>query len=288
MGTSSSTHLDPTLKDLFPKCGPESDDVIHGFYRGQKLARTYAAYRPHYPVEVFDKIASYHDELLTNVRGLAVDVCCGTGNSTLPLVKLFNEVVAVDVSEDQIATLPRHIPNLTSHVCLAEDMRMIKSGTVDLVTIATGLHWVNIRKFLKEAQRVLKPGGTFAAYTWVVDKLDNEEANRFYREAFGIFKDYYTSKPIIAVEKYQSVDFPFKDLRRYDIEMREEMTIDQFTGCLQSIHATKLYYEANPGTDVLSEIGDRMRIILNPNGDGRCDVTVKMTKDYFLILGRNL
>ncbi|KAK6978370.1 S-adenosylmethionine-dependent methyltransferase CRG1, partial [Biomphalaria glabrata] len=53
-------------------------------------------------------------------------------------------VVGVDVSEDQLQNLPKDVPNLTSFVGLAEDLNMIESGTVDLVTIATGLHWVNV------------------------------------------------------------------------------------------------------------------------------------------------
>ncbi|XP_055898636.1 putative methyltransferase DDB_G0268948 [Biomphalaria glabrata] len=182
MGTSSSTHLDPTLKEMFPKTGPETDEVIHSFYTGKQMARSYAAYRPRYPAEIFDTIMSYHEQIISSGHQLAVDVCCGTGQSTLPLTKLFHQVVGVDVSEDQIENMPKGIPNLTTYVGLAEDLNMIESGTVDLVTIATGLHWVNTKKFLLEAKRVLKPGGTFAAYTWLMDQLDDAEANKYYRQ----------------------------------------------------------------------------------------------------------
>uniref|UniRef100_A0A2C9LK29 Methyltransferase domain-containing protein n=1 Tax=Biomphalaria glabrata TaxID=6526 RepID=A0A2C9LK29_BIOGL len=86
---------------------------------------------------------SYHDQAKTNGHELAVDDCCGAGQSTLPLDQT---VVGVDLSEDQIENLPKDVPNLTSFVGLAEDLNMIESGTVDLVTIATSLYWLNIDK----------------------------------------------------------------------------------------------------------------------------------------------
>ncbi|KAH9507377.1 hypothetical protein Btru_057949 [Bulinus truncatus] len=65
--------------------------------------------------------------------------------------------------------VPKDVPNLTTHVCPAENMTMTDSGTVDLVTVATGLHWLNIEKFFQEVQRILKPEGTFAAYSWFTE-----------------------------------------------------------------------------------------------------------------------
>ncbi|KAI8738710.1 methyltransferase, partial [Biomphalaria glabrata] len=131
---------------LFTPSGPQTDKEIRSLYKGQEMAKHYADHRPGYPPEIFDTIMSYHNEVKSNSHDLAVDVCCGAGQSTLPLIKLFSQVVGVDVSEDQLQNLPKDVPNLTSFVGLAEDLNMIESGTVDLVTIATGLHWVNIEK----------------------------------------------------------------------------------------------------------------------------------------------
>nr|KAI8729047.1 putative S-adenosylmethionine-dependent methyltransferase CRG1 [Biomphalaria glabrata] len=232
-------------------------------YKGQQMAQHYAAHRPGYPPEMFDIIMSYHKQVKTSGHELAVDVCCGTGQSTIPLTKLFRQVVGVDISEDQLQNLPKDVPNLTSFVGLAEDLNMIESGTVDLVTIATGLHWVNIDKFLQEARRVLKPGGTFAAYTWTMDQMDDPKANEYYREIFKLFKDYHSPRGIVGLEKYQSIIFPFSRIQRYDVSMRVELTLDQF----------------------IEEIRARMTSILSADGKDDDNVTLKMTKYFFLVLG---
>ncbi|XP_055896761.1 putative methyltransferase DDB_G0268948 [Biomphalaria glabrata] len=285
MGTSSSSYLDPEIRELFTPSGPQTDKEIRSLYKGQEMAKHYADHRPGYPPEIFDTIMSYHNEVKSNCHDLAVDVCCGAGQSTLPLIKLFSKVVGVDISEDQIQNLPKDIPNLTAIVGLAEDLSMIESGTVDLVTIATGLHWVNIEKCLQEIKRVLKPGGTFAAYTWTMDQFDDPEVNKYYRQVLAIFKEYYSSRLLIGIEKYKSIIFPFTDLRRCDVTMKVEMTLDQFIGFIQSFHTTKLYYQDHPGTDVLEEIRARMKSILTADCKDDND-TMNVTKDYFLVLGR--
>ncbi|XP_055896767.1 putative methyltransferase DDB_G0268948 [Biomphalaria glabrata] len=147
MGSSQSTTLDPKIKEIFSHRRLETDMEARSLYKGQQTAQHYAAHRPGYPPEMFDIIMSYHKQVKTSGHELAVDVCCGTGQSTIPLTKLFRQVVGADVSEDQLQNLPKDVPNLTSFVGLAEDLNMIETGTVDLVTIATGLHWVNVDKY---------------------------------------------------------------------------------------------------------------------------------------------
>ncbi|KAH9507373.1 hypothetical protein Btru_057943 [Bulinus truncatus] len=254
MGASPSSQLDPRLKGLFQEVTPETDEYIHGLYRGKQLAEMYSRYRPGYPQEIFDQIISYHDELGANGRQLAVDVCCGSGQSAVPLVKLFDKVIGVDVSQDLLDHLPKDVPNLTYYMCPAEDMPMIDSGTVDLVTVGAGLHWLDIDRFFPEVKRILKPGGTFAAYTWLVDQIEHGELRRYLMEAAVIFKDYYTSKALIGFDKYQSVEFPFQDLRRFELQMKDEMTMEQWEGFIHTFHSTKLYYEAHPGTDIVGDI----------------------------------
>ncbi|KAK6978369.1 methyltransferase, partial [Biomphalaria glabrata] len=75
---------------IFTPSGPQTDKEIRSLYKGQEMAKHYAEYRPGYPPEIFDTIMSYHNEVKTNCHDLAVDVCCGAGQSTLPLIKLIS------------------------------------------------------------------------------------------------------------------------------------------------------------------------------------------------------
>ncbi|XP_059175909.1 putative methyltransferase DDB_G0268948 [Physella acuta] len=191
------------------------DNRIHELHKGEHFSKMYAAYRPQYPQEIYDKIMAYHSENPNNERQLAVDVGCGTGQGTLPLTKYFKKVIGTDVSEDQINNMPKNVPNLESHVSFAEDLKFLKDGTVDLVTIATALHWVDHPKFFKEVARVLKPGGTFAAYTFCSDAIDNTEWQAHFLELTKtLFVNYVTSKVHHIFDKYESLEFPFKHLKR--------------------------------------------------------------------------
>lgn len=38
----------------------------------------------------------------------------------------------------------------------------LQNNSVDLITVASALHWLDHDKFFKECDRILKPGGTLA------------------------------------------------------------------------------------------------------------------------------
>ncbi|KAH9507375.1 hypothetical protein Btru_057945 [Bulinus truncatus] len=277
MESQTSEMVDSLIKNISQVNENETEEYLQSLYKGKTLAKNYANYRPEYPKKIYEEIMSYHNEVSTNGHQLAVDVCCGTGLSTLPLVPLFDKVVGVDVSEDMMEYMPKDIPNLKALVCPAEKMTMIGSGTVDLVTIASGLHWTDIDKFLQEVKRILKPSGTFAAYTWQTERIENEAAFEFSVKFVSKYKDFMTSKIIMPYEKFQSVKFPFQDLRRFEMEIPGEWTIEQYKGYMRSMHFEPMYNDANPGTDSLEEFGNGMKAILNPKGDKNQDVRFKCT-----------
>lgn len=70
----------------------EMDDEGKQYYGEAQAAWVYAKYRPKYSQVVFDKIMDYHNEAKHSAHRLAVDVCCGPGNATVPLTKYFGKV----------------------------------------------------------------------------------------------------------------------------------------------------------------------------------------------------
>ncbi len=134
------------------------------YFEGESHANLYVKFRPLYPKAVYETILSYCDE--RNVgRSLAVDVACGSGQSTTQLSPYFEQVIGVDVSEAQIAQAPTTYPNVTFQVSEGDCMKFLKDSSVDLVTIASALHWLNIDNFFVEAKRILKPQGVLAIYS---------------------------------------------------------------------------------------------------------------------------
>lgn len=103
-------------------------------------------------------------------HNLAVDVGCGSGQGTVLLAPYFTEVVGTDISPAQldIARANQYCPNVSYRQSPAEELPL-KAGTVDLVTAMTAAHWFDHPRFLKEADRVLKPGGCLALLSYAMD-----------------------------------------------------------------------------------------------------------------------
>lgn len=147
-------------------------------------AEAYAKYRPTYPDVVYEEIAS-HCRRSAKSKGkleLAVDIGCGNGQSTLPLADHFTKVIGMDVSEKQVQQARAKVscgkvPDVTFRVGPGENLDFLANNSVDLVTVAQAIHWMDVGLFYKEATRVLKTGGSLVLYGYGNTLLDNEEAN---------------------------------------------------------------------------------------------------------------
>ncbi|KAL8611046.1 hypothetical protein ACOMHN_042662 [Nucella lapillus] len=145
-------------------------------YQSPEIADRYVKYRPNYDSIVFDTIINFCKEQPSADFSLALDVCCGSGQSTVPLTTHFDKVIGLDISKAQISQAPNNIPNLSYRVGLAEDLSFVDSGSVDLVTVAMALPFVDLDKFYREVERVLKPGGAFVVYGYGFPLLDDPTA----------------------------------------------------------------------------------------------------------------
>jgi trans-aconitate methyltransferase len=99
-----------------------------------RLAAQYAEFRPKYPGALFDLLARVGPG-----RSRAWDCACGSGQATLDLAERFDAVIATDASAQQVAAAKPH-PRVTYRVARAEDSG-IEAGSVDVITVAQGLHW---------------------------------------------------------------------------------------------------------------------------------------------------
>jgi ubiquinone/menaquinone biosynthesis C-methylase UbiE len=124
-----------------------------------RLAAQYSAFRPAYPPAIYDYLGQ-----LCHERQSAWDCACGNGQAALALAERFQAVIATDASPQQLAAAPAHA-NVTYRVARAEESG-IESQSVDLVTVAQALHWFDLDPFYGEVQRVLKPSGVLAVWTY--------------------------------------------------------------------------------------------------------------------------
>ena len=157
----------------------ENSAVMKRLFEGTAHAAKYATFRPTYPATVYKVI----DEFCSrkgNLFKTALDVACGSGQSTIPLAQKFQTVIGTDISSAQISKAANgSASNITFKVGSAEDLSFLESNSIDLVTCAQGLHWLDFQAFFKEVDRVLRPeSGVVAAYGYGNVKLaDTESCN---------------------------------------------------------------------------------------------------------------
>lgn len=107
-------------------------------------------------------------KLSLNNHSICLDLCCGTGDSTIDLAHKAKHVDGLDFNKKMLDLAYRKIKK----VHLNKKIRLIKGDAMnipfydnsfDLVTICFGLRNVpNAEKTICESFRVLKPGGQFA------------------------------------------------------------------------------------------------------------------------------
>jgi SAM-dependent methyltransferase len=91
--------------------------------------------------------------------GRALDAACGTGAVTQQLLDRGHDVVGVDLSEGMLARAREAVPD--AHFVLADITDLpLRDGEVDHVVCSMALtHLSDLRPFLAETARVMRPGG---------------------------------------------------------------------------------------------------------------------------------
>src|SRR5438874_10954223 len=126
-----------------------------------------AKFRPHYPDELFEHLAS-----ISPRHELAWDCATGNGQAAVGLARHFEKVIATDASAQQIESAEPD-KRITYRVAPAEASG-IDSASVVLILVAQALHWFDLDRFFTEAKRVLKDGGLLAFSSYKVLAITQE------------------------------------------------------------------------------------------------------------------
>ncbi len=216
-----------------------------------KLTAQYAEFRPRYPGALFDFLAR-----TAPARTRAWDCACGNGQATIDLAERFESVVATDASASQIDAATAH-PHVTYAVARAEQCGL-EDTSVDLITVAQSLHWFDLPPFYAECERVLRPDGVLAVWTYGVPRLNDANVDRvlqkYYWETVGT---YWPSERRHVENGYRSLPFPFKEMAAPSFSMRVDWPLPQLLGYLRSWSATGRYVDAH-ATDPVDALNDEL------------------------------
>ncbi|CAH8357439.1 unnamed protein product [Eruca vesicaria subsp. sativa] len=178
-----------------------------------KQADLYLDARPNYPSEWFSKLAS-----LTDHHRLAWDAATGNGQAALAVADHYERVIATDVSESQLKFATphpridyRHTPSSMTDDELVELIG--GDSSVDLITVAQGVHWLDLARFYAVATRVLrKPGGIIAVWGYndvAVSPEFDAVQYRFHAETLPYWK-YPEIQHVF--DAYEALPFPFESV----------------------------------------------------------------------------
>lgn len=202
------------------------------------LARAYVEFRPRYPAELFDWLAAE-----APARDAAWDCATGNGQAALELAARFGRVEATDVSPTQLAHAEPH-PRIRYRQAPGEASGL-ESGSVDLVTVAQAVHWLDLPRFYAEVGRVARPGALLAIWGYQLfstgERWLDAEIERFFAEIVG---PYWPPGRELLDQGYRGLGIPFPELDPPPFEMRAEWTLAGLTGFLSSWSAVDRFRKA--------------------------------------------
>jgi SAM-dependent methyltransferase len=215
------------------------------------FARQYALSRPGYPAGLFAYLSSLVDRHL-----LAWDCATGNGQAALELVKHFERVIGTDISEEQIKHAVQH-PRIAYHVARS-DQSGISGTSVDLITVASAIHWFDLDSFYKEVQRVLRPGGILAAWSYHVGNVESPFDRIFERFYRGILAPYFPRGAKLVDDRYETITLPGKPLEAEDFHVSATWSFDQMIAFIKSWSGTQGYMKErgeDPVAFIVEELG---------------------------------
>lgn len=212
-----------------------------------RQSAAYSRYRPGYPPELIEFIASCAPD-----AKLAVDCATGNGQAAVALAAHFDAVLAVDASRSQ---LERALPHpRVQYVCSTVERLPVAAGSVALVAAAQAAHWFDFDRFYAECRRVLAPGGVFAAWTYEkfrVDAAVDAIIDRFYAETVG---RYWPPERRFVEEGYRTLPFPWREQPVPQFALETAWDLDQVVGYLATWSSVQRYKDAHGQRDPLPEL----------------------------------
>lgn len=202
------------------------------------VAARYADFRPRYPANLYDYLA-------TLVPGDATvwDCAAGSGQATVALSARFRHVIATDASPQQIAAAPP-LPNVDYRVAPAEDGGL-PGASVGLVTVAQALHWFDLPRFYAEVRRVLRPPGILAVWSYGINRIEGEAVDARVQAFYGgTLGPYWPPSRRLVEAGYRTLPFPFPELSPPGFQMEARWTLEQLLGYFSTWSATTRYLEA--------------------------------------------
>ncbi|RWS20695.1 putative methyltransferase-like protein [Leptotrombidium deliense] len=240
---------------------------------------------------------------------IAVDVGAGSGQCTKLLQPYFDRVYGFDISEAQVNQaknnniydnveykLKLRNRNHTQQVSPSERLPMA-SKSVDLITACQCLHWFDWESFFEEVHRVLKPDGVLAVIGYPMkniqllqttnthNEIDPNTLSDIYNGA--TLQEYFEMSRLKHLDNgYTEINFPFKDITRYQNFMDKQLTANDCLHYVQSWSGFQNCFDRDPyaATSLIENLRNKLELYLKESDLTKTELVLRSHCD--LILGR--
>ncbi|OGT46401.1 MAG: hypothetical protein A3E83_06370 [Gammaproteobacteria bacterium RIFCSPHIGHO2_12_FULL_41_20] len=211
----------------------------------------YLHFRPTYPQALFSYLVS-----LIKTHDTAWDCATGNGQAAVALSHYFKQVIATDINPAQLTVAPKK--NNIHYYAWPAEKTQIAAHTINLITIAQALHWLNFKRFYNEVKRVAAPNSIIAAWCYSLCTINPTIDIYIKKLYFQILGETYLPKEVKHIyNQYTSIPFPFTKQLTPQFFIEKEINLSQFIGYLQTWSAIKEYQmrlQKNPIDLILNDL----------------------------------
>lgn len=210
-------------------------------------ARIYAQFRPEYPGELFEWLRGLVDR-----HDAVWDCATGSGQAARALARIFSRVVATDASAEQIG---QAVPEGGIEYRVANASASgLPNQSVNMVTVAQALHWIDLDTFYAEVRRILTPDGALVIWGYGDPIMETEPleqiVNAYNR---GTIEEYWMPERMVLLERYANVAFPFREIEAPALTLERQWTLPELVGYLRTWSGTANYIKKT-GTDPIPAV----------------------------------
>lgn len=212
--------------------------------------RAYASYRPKYPPQLSDFLAS-----LVSTKNIVVDVGCGSGQLTALLAQHFKQVFAFDPSVEQIRYAEPGA-NISYQCALAESLPLA-SGCANLITVAQAAHWFDLPAFYNEVNRIATSNAVLALISYGVLSLEPDLDDCFQDFYHNDIYSFWPAARRLVDSGYADLDFPFIEQQAPVLSINLRWDLREFLGYVSTWSAIR-HAEKLGQLDVLSKFASNL------------------------------
>ncbi|KAK3864585.1 hypothetical protein Pcinc_029745 [Petrolisthes cinctipes] len=262
-------------------------------FADSNLTNKYIQYRPVPPLTLCKAVVDHVKKSRGDDLGICGDIGCGSGQNTSFFSDYFREVVGVDVSPQQLAiarTATQHLTNVTFKEGSAEQLPFA-DHSVDLLTCCASVHWFDCTKFFPEVERVLKPGGVLACYSYLVTSIhyNDKVISDIFKENWSSIKPYWPASHNVLWEEYSTLPKLYEDdilIRKGRFITEIDCTLDSVIGYISSWSPFAKLAKAEGNEAANAFLNNCKQNLLKEMGTDDESVPIKHSFNYFLRMWR--